>query len=54
METGISDQHKQVTTMLRSTFAKGPSKFLCYRLYKNYDKNVFKKALKKPEKLYKN
>ena len=49
VETGISDHHSLICTMLRSTFCKGPSKFICYRSYNNYSKEQFenvKKSLK--------
>ena len=45
-ETGISDHHKLIGTMLRSTFAKGKSKKIFYRCYKNPDNEKFE-GLKK-------
>ena len=40
-ETGLSDHHKLVGTILRSTFVKLPPKIIKYRSYKNFDKNKF-------------
>ena len=34
-EMGVSDHHKLIGTMLRSTFAKGKPKRMFYRCYKN-------------------
>ena len=36
-ETGASDHHKLIGTMLRSTFAKGKPKKIFYGCYKNFD-----------------
>ena len=44
-ETGVSDHHKLIGTMLRSTFAKGKPKKMFYRCYRN---------LKSLQKNYKN
>ena len=41
VKTGISDHHSLICTMLRSTFCKGPSKFIDYRSYNNYNKEQF-------------
>ena len=46
VETGISDHHSLICTMLRSTFCKGPSKFIYYRSYNNYNKEQFENVLK--------
>ena len=46
VETGISDHHSLICTMLRSTFCKGTSKFICYRSYNNYNKQEFENGLK--------
>ena len=40
-ETGLSDCHKLVATIFRSTFIKLPPKIIKYRSYKNFDKNKF-------------
>ena len=45
-ETGISDHHSLICTMLHSTFCKGPSKFIYNRSYNNYDKEQFENVLK--------
>ena len=36
-ETGVSDHHKLIGTMLRSTFAKGKPKKKFYSCYRNFD-----------------
>ena len=46
-ETGVSDHHKLIGTMLRSTFAKGKPKKIFYRCYKNFDNEKFEEELKK-------
>ena len=40
-ETGLSDCHKLVATIFRSTFIKLPPKVVKYRSYKNFDENKF-------------
>ena len=40
-ETGLSDCHKLVTTILRATFLKLPPKTLRYRSYKSFNKQDF-------------
>ena len=46
VETGISDQHSLICTMLRPTLCKGPSKFICYRSCNNYNKEQLENVLK--------
>ena len=46
-ETGVSDHHNLIDTMLRSTFAKGKPKKLFYRCYRNFDNKKFEEELKK-------
>ena len=46
-ETDVSDHHKLIGTMLRSTFAKGKPKKIFYRCYKNFDNEKFEEELKK-------
>ena len=46
-ETGVSDHHKLIGTMLRSTFAKGKPKKMFYRCYKNFDNKKFEEELQK-------
>ena len=36
-ETGISNHHKMIMTMFRSTFAKDKPKTFYYRCYKNFN-----------------
>ena len=46
-KTGLSDHHKFIGTMRRSTFAKGkPKKAFCH-CYKNCDNEKFEEELKK-------
>ena len=40
-ETGLSDCHKLVSTVFRSTFIKLPPKTVRYRSYKTYYKHTF-------------
>ena len=46
-ETDVSDHHKFIGTMLRSTFVKGKPKKVFYRCYKNFDNEKFEEELKK-------
>ena len=46
VETGISDHHSLICSMLRSTFCKSPAKFIYYRSYNNYNKEKFENVLK--------
>ena len=46
LETGISDHHKMIMTILRSTFAKGKAKTFYYRCYKNSNLEQFQMELK--------
>ena len=45
-ETGTSDHHSLICTILRSTLCKGPAKFIYYRAYNNYNKEQFENILK--------
>ena len=45
-EKGISDYLSLICTMLSSTFCKGPSKYIYYRFYNNYNKKQFENVLK--------
>ena len=45
--TGLSDHHKLIGTMLKSTFAKGKPNKIFYRCYKNFDNKKFEEKLKK-------
>ena len=44
-ETGISDFHKLITTILRKTISKGNAKKIFYRGYKVFDHNTFETRL---------
>ena len=46
-ETGLSDHHKIIGTMLRSTFAKGKPKKMFYRCYKNFGNERFEEELQR-------
>ena len=46
MSTGLSDYHKMVITVLKSTFAKKKPKEIIYRDYKNYNGDFLKSDLK--------
>ena len=45
-ETGVSDHHKLIGTMLRSTFAKGKPKTMFYRCYETFTIKSLKKNYK--------
>ena len=42
-ETVISDDHKTTYTFLKSTYDKGKPKFVYYRCFKNFNKELSKK-----------
>ena len=44
-ETGLSDHHHLIPSMMKTTFEKGESKVLVYRDYKNSNFNCFKPEL---------
>ena len=46
-KTGVSDHHKLVGTMPRSTFTNGKPKKVFYGCYKNFDNEKFEEELKK-------
>ena len=46
-KTGVSDHHKPVGTIPRSTFTKGKPKKVFYGCYKNFDNEKFEQELKK-------
>ena len=46
-ETGVSDHHKLIGTMLRSVFAKGKPKKIFDRCYRNFDNKTFEEELQK-------
>ena len=43
---GISDCHKMILTVLKTTFMKAKPKEITYRCYRNFDENVFRTDLK--------
>ena len=45
-ETGLSDFHKLVVTVLNSTFPKSPSKIMTYKSYKNFSNNLLQDDFK--------
>ena len=46
-ETGLSDSHKLVVTILRTSFEPLPPKIIKYRNYKNFDEDEFRFLFKK-------
>ena len=47
LEMGVSDHHKLIGTMLRSTFVKGKPKRMFCRCYKNFHNKRFEEELQK-------
>ena len=45
VETGLSDHHLLIYTMLKTKFEKLPPKIIEYRLWKFFDYNLFKNDL---------
>ena len=41
VETGLSDFHKMVTTLMRNTYSRKEPIKVCYRNYSNFDKTKF-------------
>ena len=46
ISTGISDHHKMIITVLKTTFKKSKPKEIFYRCYKNFDRDVFRNHLR--------
>ena len=46
VETGLSDVHKMVVIILKTTFPKQGPTVINYRNYKNYNENIFKNDLR--------
>ena len=46
-ETGLSDFHNIVVTVLKSTFPKSPRKIITYRGYKNFSNDLLRDDFKK-------
>ena len=45
ISTGISDHHKMIITVLKTTFKKAKPKEIFYRCYKKIDRDVFRNQL---------
>ena len=45
-ETGLSDHHKLISTIMKSGIFKGPPKKKIYRSYKKFDHECFSNALR--------
>ena len=45
ISTGISDCHKMIVTVLKTTFIKAKAKETIYRSYRNFDNNAFRNDL---------
>ena len=45
INTGLSDYHKMVVTVLGKTFQRAQTKVVSYRDYKNFDNELFKSSL---------
>ena len=45
LETGISDHHKMISSILKHTFTEGPPKPICYRDLKDFDQKAFNSYL---------
>ena len=45
ISTGISDHHKMIITVLKTTFKKTKPKEIFYRCYKKFDRDVFRNQL---------
>ena len=46
IETGLSDHHKMIITMMKTKFKKKEPKIVKYRSYKHFDDNIFREELK--------
>ena len=45
ISTGLSDFHKMIVTVLKTTFRKAKPREKVYRCYKKFDKNIFKNGV---------
>ena len=45
IETGLSDYHKLVVTVMKTTYKKSQPKIVTYRKYKNFDNDIFRESL---------
>ena len=46
ISTGISDCHKMIVTVLKTTFNTAKPKEITYRCYKDFDRRIFRENLK--------
>ena len=46
VETGLSDHHKMIITMMKGKFKKKDPKIINFRCYKKFDDNLFRDELK--------
>ena len=49
IETGLSDFHKLVVTVMKTTFKKSKPKIITYRSYKSFSNDRFREALQQIE-----
>ena len=45
VETGLSDFHKMIVTVMKTTFQRMPAKIRNYRDYKHFDINIFRESI---------
>ena len=45
VETGLSDFHKMIVTVMKTTFQRMPAKIRNYRDYRHYDINIFRESI---------
>ena len=45
VETGLSDHHRMIITMMKGKFKKKDPKIINFRCYKNFDDNLFRDEL---------
>ena len=46
ISAGLSDVHKMIITVLKTTFKKVKPKVIVYRSFRNFDEHIFTKDLK--------
>ena len=46
LETGLSDHHKMIITVMKCKFKKNDPKIIYFRCYKDFDENLFRNELK--------
>ena len=52
ISTGLSDFHKMIVTVHKSTFRKSNPKVIQYRCFRNFDNIVFRSELRKPVQMH--